>query len=40
MAEGGNRLGQRLFSYQTPKKSITQKERRLQITVQSIPHKR
>lgn len=40
MAEGGNRSGQRLFSYQTLKKSITQKERHLQITVQSIPHKR
>lgn len=39
MAEGGNRSGQRLFSYQTLKKSITQKERHLQITVQSIPHK-
>lgn len=39
MAQDGNRSGQRLFSYQTPKKSITQKERHLQITVQSIPHK-
>lgn len=39
MAQDGNRSGQRLFSYQTLKKSITQKERHLQITVQSIPHK-